>query len=326
LLEAHHALGTTCLSLAKFIEAKEHLEQGIILYSSQQHRAHAFLYGQDPGVACRRHLATVLWQLGYPKQALQRASEALSLAREIAHPPTLAGALFSSSGFYLQLREGRAAQERAEEMIACSEEQGASFMLASATIERGSALVAQGQIEEGVAQMVQAIADWQRSGGGVARLWIFSMLAEAYGKGGQVDNGLAVLAEALTFVEGTEEHYHEPELYRLKGELTLQLGTRDWGLGAGSSSPPASSLKPQVPSGVVKEAEECFFKAIDLAQKQQAKSLELRAAMSLARLWQQQGRTAEAWRMLSDIYGWFTEGFDTKDLQEAKALIEELSH
>jgi hypothetical protein len=114
----------------------------------------------------------------------------------------------------------------------------------------------------------------------------------------------------------------EAELYRLKGELTLQKGTRDWGLGTGSSSPQAQSLKPQVS----KEAEECFFKAIEIARKQQAKSLELRAMMSLSRLWRQQGKKTEAQQRLAEIYNWFTEGFDTKDLQEAKALLEELSH
>jgi class 3 adenylate cyclase/predicted ATPase len=350
LLEAYHALGTTCLSLAEFIAARAHLEQGIALYDPQQHRSHAFLYGQDPGVACRRHLANVLWQIGYPDQARKRDEEALTLARELAHPTTLAGALFSSSGRHLHLREGRVAQERAEEMITLVSAQGSSFMLASGTIEHGSSLVAQGKVEEGIRQMVQGIADWQRTGGGVARLWIFSMLAEAYGKVGQIDNGLAVLAEALTFVEKTEEHYHEPELYRLKGELTL----RQWKVESQKSQVPSPQpLTPNTRAEVEQEAEECFLKAIDVARRQQAKSLELRAVMSLARLWQRQAseqsakskaaragnteqesrnaqhvtraKLAEAHHMLAEIYGWFTEGFDTKDLQEAKALLAQLS-
>jgi predicted ATPase len=127
-------------------------------------------------------------------------------------------------------------------------------------------------------------------------------------------------------VDKTGERFYETELHRLKGELTLQqAGIRDWGLGTSSSSPQAPSLKPQVSKEVMREVEECFLKAIEIARRQSAKSLELRAAMSLSRLWHQQGKTREAHNMLADIYGWFTEGFGTKDLQEAKALLEELT-
>ncbi|MBM4256480.1 MAG: hypothetical protein FJ147_11375 [Deltaproteobacteria bacterium] len=146
----------------------------------------------------------------------------------------------------------------------------------------------------------------------------------AYGTVGQPEEGLLVLAEALATVEKNDEHFYEAELYRLKGELTL-AGARGWGLGVGSSSPQAPSLKPQFPRGVAQEAEGYFLKAIEIAQEQQAKSLELRAATSLAHFWQQQGKRTEAHKLLSNVYNWFTEGFDTKDLQEAKMLIEELA-
>ena len=132
------------------------------------------------------------------------------------------------------------------------------------------------------------------------------MLAEAYGKVGQTEEGLSLMAEALALVDKTGERYPEAELYRLKGELTLQ------------------STVPGPKSKVEEEAEACFLKALEIARKQQAKSLELRAVMSLSRLWQQQGKREEARQMLAEIYGWFTEGFDTKDLREAKALLEEL--
>jgi predicted ATPase len=115
-------------------------------------------------------------------------------------------------------------------------------------------------------------------------------------------------------------------LYRLKGELTLQLETRGWRLETSPSSPQASSLKPQVSREVEREAEACFLKAIEIARQQETKSLELRAVVSLSRLWRWQGKQAQAQKMLAEIYGWFSEGFDTKDLQEAKALLESLGH
>ncbi len=146
-----------------------------------------------------------------------------------------------------------------------------------------------------------------------------ALLAEAYGKAGQVEEGLTVLAEALAAVDKNGERMYEAELYRLKGELSLQSGVR---------SPKSEITSPQHPapsSQAEAEAESCFLKAVEIARQQQAKLLELRAVMSLSRLWQQQGKKAEARQMLVEIYGWFTEGFDTKDLQEAKALLEELA-
>jgi predicted ATPase len=165
-----------------------------------------------------------------------------------------------------------------------------------------------GQAEEGLAQIRQGLATCQAIGAGLNQSYHLALLAEAYGKAGQTEDGLATLAEALTVVDKTEERFYEAELYRLKGELTL-----------------AQSSVQSLASSVQKEAEECFWKAIEIARKQQAKSLELRAVMSLARLWQQQGKKDNARQMLAEIYGWFTEGFDTKDLQEAKVLLQQLA-
>jgi predicted ATPase len=175
---------------------------------------------------------------------------------------------------------------------------------------RGWALAEQGQGKEGISQIRQGLIDYQATGAELFRPHHLALLAEAYQKNGQVEEGLATLAEALAFVDRTGERFYEAELYRIKGELTL----------AQSSVTDPRLLVPD-PQG---EAEACFLKAIEIAQKQQAKSLELRAATSLARLWQQQSKQKEAHQLLSTIYGWFTEGFDTKDLQEAKALLEEL--
>jgi predicted ATPase len=245
------------------------------------------------------------------------------------------------AGWLRQLRqEGQAAQEQIEAVMALCREQGFLYWLAVATVARGGALVQQGQEEEGIVQICQGLAAWQAIGAELNRPSFLAMLAEAYGKVGQTIEGLTALAEALAVVDKTGERWYEAELHRLKGELTLQKGTRDLGLGTGPASSQAPSLKPLVPSEVAREAEEYFLKVIEISRKQHARSLELRATMSLVRLRQHQAahygsrntqhvtrhKLAEAHKMLSEIYNWFTEGFDTKDLQEAKALIEELSH
>jgi predicted ATPase len=164
--------------------------------------------------------------------------------------------------------------------------------------------VTQGQAEEGMTQLRQGLAAWQATGARGAGPYYLAWLAEAYGKGGQAEEGLRVLPEALALVNAGGERRHEAELYRLKGELLLhaECGVQHAAL----------------------SAEECFQQALTVARHQQAKSLELRAATSLARLWQRQGKRAEAHQLLADVYGWFTEGFDTADLQEAKALLEDL--
>jgi predicted ATPase len=163
----------------------------------------------------------------------------------------------------------------------------------------------QGQEENGIQQIQQCLAALRATGIEYRLPSSLALLAEAYGKTRQVEDGLAAVAEALAFVDKTGQRISESELYRIKGQLTLQ------------SQVGSHKLK-------VEEAEACFLKALAVARKQQAKSLELRAVTSLSRLWQQQGKKDEARQMLAEIYGWFTEGFDTKDLQEAKALLEEL--
>jgi predicted ATPase len=204
-------------------------------------------------------------------------------------------------------REGQAAQESAEALITLSTEQGFAQWVVDGTTLRVWALTEQGKGEEWIAQLHQSLAALQAMRTECERTYWLALLAEAHGKVGEAEQGLAVLVEARAQVEKTGERFYEAELYRLKGTLTLQS-------------------KIQGPTSIVEaKAEECFWKAIEIAQKQQAKSLELRASTSLAHLWQQQGKTTEALRMLSEVYGWFTEGFDTKELQEAKALLEELT-
>jgi TOMM system kinase/cyclase fusion protein len=321
LLEAHVALGNTLVWLGEFAPAHAHLEQGIALYNPQQHRSHIFLYGHDPGAWCLGFAAWALWHLGYPDQALTRSHEALTLAQGASHPRILANALGYAAELHQLRREVQATQELAEAEMLLSREHGFMFFLAEATCFRGWALAEQGQGEEGIAQIRQGLAAWRATGAEIKWTYYLTLLAEAYGKAGHVDKGLTVLAEALTILDKSGERRWEAELYRLYGELSLHIGEADTGR-AGDKHILSDSSMPRVP---VSSPQEAFQKAVDIARKQQARSLELRAAMSLSQLWQQQGRGAEARQLLGEIYGWFTEGFDTADLQEAKALLETLS-
>jgi predicted ATPase len=228
------------------------------------------------------------------------------LAHELAHPHTLVFALLIAA-YCSQFRyEAPAVREHAEALLTLAAEQGFTFRAMPATILRGWALAAAGQLEEGIGRMQEGLAKaWAAATEVCAPYWL-ALLAETYGKRGQSEEGLATLAEALAMVRRTGEQWYEAELYRLTGTLTLQ------------SPVPGSTSH-------VEEAEACFLKAIEIARRQQAKSLELRAVMSVSRLWQQQGKREEARELLAELYGWFTEGFDTKDLQEAKELLEELS-
>jgi predicted ATPase len=279
-------------------------------------------------MACVSYTAVVLWSLGYLDQALRRSHEALALAQELAHPHSLAYALGNALSLYLRCREGQAVKERAEALVALSTEHKFPYWLAIGTIAQGWALAEQGQEEEGIAQLCQGLAAYWATGAEAGRPGHLALLAEAYGKAGQIEEGLSVLAEALATVDKTGERSYEAELYRLKGELLLaQEGSRLQAIGhRGKTEEAEEGLRLQAIDyrERTKEAEKCFWTAIEIARRQQAKSLELRATVSLARLWQQQGKKKQARQMLAEIYGWFTEGFDTADLKDAKALLAEL--
>jgi len=301
LLGAHLPLGNTLYPLGALAAAHTHYAQGIALYDSQQHRASAFLYGEDLGVYCRSFSAYTLWLLGSPDQALARSQEALTLAQQVAYPFSLCQTLSAAAQFHQFRREGYAAQECAEASIHLALEQGFPLYTARGTVLRGWALVQQGQTQAGIEQIHQGLRALRATGAALGRPSHLALLAEAHGTIGEPETGLAVLTEALTLVETTDERWWEAELHRLKGALLLQQSSSNQ-----------------------TEAEACFHHAIRIAQNQQAKSFELRAATSLARLWHQQGKRDEARQVLGDVYGWFTEGFDTADLKEAKALLDEL--
>jgi predicted ATPase len=308
-LEAHRALGTTLFFQGELSPASAHLEQGITFYAPQQHRSLVFLYGQDPKVTCLSYVAWALWLLGYPDQALRRSQEALSLAQELAHPFTLAFALQWAGTLHRFRREGQATQERVEALMALAREQGFVQRLAGGTLLQGWVLAVQGARTEGIVEMRQSLATYQAIGAGTGQTDSLALLAEVYGQTGQTAAGLAVIADAFSMVDKQGERFCEAELYRLKGELLLQSGDRS-----------LASRSQTLDAG----AEDCFQQALDVARRQQAKSLELRAAVSLSRLWQRLGKRAAARQVLAEVYGWFTEGFDTADLQEARALLEAL--
>ena len=303
LLEAHFTMGNVLFTLGEFTPARTHVEHGSALYDARQHHSLAFSYGSyDPGVACLCYTAWVLWMLGYPEQALQRSQEAMTLAHDLSHPFSLVYALLFTAMHHQLRQEGRVVQERVEAAIALSTEHGFPFWLAQSTLFRGWALAEQGHRAKGIRQIREGLAAWQATGSEIFRSYFLAVLAEAYGTDGQIAEGLSAAAEALVFVEKTEERFYEAELYRLQGELLLQHS-------------PNNSL----------DAETCFKKAIAIAQHQQAKSWELRTATSLARLWQEQGKRVEARELLAPVYDWFTEGFDTRDLIDAKTLLDALA-
>jgi tetratricopeptide (TPR) repeat protein len=303
LVALHHwHLGYLLFGLGEYTTARAHLDQVISFYRPREHH-HSFVFvrGSDAGVSALAYDACCLWCLGYPEQALKRSQEALSLARELDHPFSLADVLCFAGCVINGLR--RDAQElkvHAEELERLSEELGFLSFSPTGTCYRGEALAMLGQVQEGIEHIRAGMAARQLVSVHCYFSGILGALAEAQGKAGQPEEGLATLAGALAQLESTDERYCEAELYRQRAELLRMQGEDA-------------------------EAEASLLHAIEVARRQQAKSWELRATTSLCRVWQAQGRTDEAGQMLAEIYAWFTEGFDTPDLQEARALLEELS-
>ncbi len=301
-LQAHHAQWGTLLDLGEFGAVLEHTKQGIALYGRQEHHTQAYLFGgHDPCVCAQGHAALTLWLLGYPDQGVERSLDALTLAEELSHPISMAHALSNALKFRLYRREVGAVQERVDTFLALSTEQNFVDYLALGTFMHGWAQAQNGQSEAGVAEMRQGIATTRAAGKGSEEANLLGALAETLGKTGAAEEGLRLLNEALAAGIDSGMTYWDAELHRLKGELLL------------SNSAENSA-----------EAEVSYNQAIVVASRQQAKSLELRAATSLARLWQGQGKHAEARELLEPVYDWFSEGFDTPDLIEANELLNAL--
>jgi predicted ATPase len=301
LLVAHNVLQQPLFHLGELAEARRHQEQGLALYDRQQHRTLTAVYGEDPGVGCLAYRAATLWHLGYPEQALQSVQASLSLAEELANPFNVAQALYYGAFTHQCRREPQRVEELAGALAEVCREQGFALLLAGARVLGGWSLAAQGRTDEGIRQMRQGLADWQATGAVSHRPYHLTLLAEALAREGQVQDALTALAEALALSSASGERFMEAELYRFRGEWLLASAdarAETWGA-----------------------AEACFRQALEVARAHQGKSLELRAVLSLGRLYREQGRQAEARPLLAQTYRWFTEGFDTPDLQEAKALL-----
>jgi class 3 adenylate cyclase/tetratricopeptide (TPR) repeat protein len=297
----HHNVGQIFFWMGQLMPAQTHLELSLSLYDP----GHTGPFIEcDLAVRDLCFLGWHSWFLGFPDQALDKSQHTLSLARQLSHPYTLA---FAANGyaFISNLRgTGELALESATEGIQLATEHGFPHLLAGLIFNRGEALALRGQPEEGIAEMRKGIDSWRACGFGTMLTVLTAPLVRAYGMCGQVDKAFAALAEATALVENIGERLYEAELYRLKGELTLK--------------------GPDGTNSQVEEAEKYFRQAIEVARRQSAKSWELRATTSLARLLAEQGRRREACSMLAEIYNWFTEGFDTADLKDAKALLDEL--
>jgi class 3 adenylate cyclase/predicted ATPase len=300
-LEAHDALAGILTFLGEYPAARMHCEQGIALTDPTAQRALALRHGEAPGVMCLLHAALTLWCLGYPTQAVQRSQEAMALAQELAHPYSQVLVQHFATWLHHRRREVLAVQAQGDALAALATAHGFPLWAAFGTYWQGWALAMQSQSETGLVQIYQGMEAVLATGNTLSRPFCLVLLAEAAEHAGQVAEGLRLLAEALTAFEASRRGDMLTEAYRLQGELLLRQSVPD-----------------------APQAEVCFQQALTIARRQQAKSWELRAAMSLSRLWQQQGKRAAAHELLAPVYGWFTEGFDTVDLQEAKVLLAEL--
>jgi predicted ATPase/DNA-binding winged helix-turn-helix (wHTH) protein len=326
-VEAHAALGQTLCIQGELILAREHLQQVVVVDEPQHHTAMAFRFGYDPVVYARVMEGWTLWLLGYPEQALRHSQDTLTRARAQAHPFTLALTLVTAAVVHQLRQEADATLEHVQASLALSTQHGFPYLGAIATVRYGWGLARLGQVDEGIAHMRQGLAAVRATGTELSQPYHLALLAEAYGRGGQIEAGLCALEEALVVADQHAERLYEAELQRLKGELLLRKRMTAGFIPAPTAleNGPSSRVGAASQLSLQTQAQACFQTALDLARRQQAKSLELRAATSLSRLWQRQGKRQEAYDLLTPIYGWFTEGFDTADLQEAKALLDELS-
>jgi DNA-binding winged helix-turn-helix (wHTH) protein/predicted ATPase len=297
LLGAHNTVGMAAFYTGDFVAALHHLERGLDVYDPRKHGAGlspAYWGGHDSGVSCGLHSAWALWVLGHPTRASARMRDALAWAREGAYLFTLANASHFAATFYECLRDADAVRTLVDSGVLQSPEHGFELLTILAAMHRGWS---RGDVEE----MRSGVLAFRDHAGGIGLPTFLGFVAEAYEKLGRAEDGLAIVRDALAMSKESGSTYWDAELERLRGTLLLRRRRAS-----------------------ADEAESCFRGAIEIAQRQRAKSLELRAATSLGRLWQRQKRTDEARVLLSDVYGWFDEGFETADLRDATTLLEQL--
>jgi predicted ATPase len=315
-LGAHNLAGLVLFYRGEFVAALGHFEQAMKIYDPEQHspnRLRGFSVDHDPGVSCAAHTAMTLMMLGYQDRAAASMRDCLGYARAIDHPLSLAMAYNFAATFHQYRRETGVVQELEDVRLEYATKHDFDLFLMLGEIYRGWLLAEDGREEEGAARIQQGLAVYQAIGAELGRPTFLGILADVCGALGRFDVAQPAIAEALDLGERTGLHYWDAELHRLKGTLVVRS--------AASSRSPAR--KPGR-SSAERDAESCFVEAIAIARRQQAKSCELRAAMSLSRLWHGQGKTRQAHALLSEVYGWFTEGFETPDLIDARALLAQL--
>jgi predicted ATPase len=302
--------------------ARENLERSLARHDPSHQGAYVSYDTTQPAISCLSHLSWALWYGGFPDQALERSREALAAAQELSHPYSQGYAQNFAAVLHCLRREPQDTRARAEEAIALANDHGFPFWAAMGSVLRSWALIQQGRGEDALAAMQQGLDAFERIGASLGRAAFLTLLAESHAKLGRPDEGLRVLAEALAVARATGERLFESEIYRLQGELTLQQSSRNGRADAGARG---SASKAPAARAARQEAEESLLNAMEIAAAQHLKPVELRAAVSLSRLWRQQKRSAEAQALLSRLCASFSEGFETHELQEARRLLRELA-
>jgi predicted ATPase len=302
LIVGHRLMGTSLCCTGDPEKGRAHLDRALALYDPAKHRLLATRFGQDLRVVILSYQSLTSWSLGYPDAAVVYSDQALKEAREIGHAVTMIYALWHASMTQTVCRDYAKASALLDEAIALADEKGASFWKPLATVGRGSVLALTGDASKAIQVITSATTAYRSTGARVVLPLYLSSLAWAQAELGQFDDAWRCINEATTAIQTTKETWHEAEVNRMAGEIAFKPLERD-----------------------AAKAEAYFERALAVARQQQARSWELRAATSMARLWRDQGRREEACELLAPVYGWFTEGFDTLDLKEAKALLDELA-
>jgi class 3 adenylate cyclase/predicted ATPase len=298
----HRLMGSSLMLTGDIAEGRAHYDQALALYDPAAHRPLATRFGQDAGVAILSYRSLALWSLGYPDAALADSDRNISDAREIGQAATLMASLDYTTLTLIHCGKYALANARADEVVALAEEKGSTFWKAMGMMNQGCVLALTGRASDAAHSITSGITAWRSTGARVFVPLYLSYLTRAYADLGRFNDAWRCIGEAITAVETTKERWWEAEVNRVAGEIALMSPERDVG-----------------------KAKAYFERALAIARQQQAKSWELRASMSLARLWRDRGKAQEARELLAPVYGWFTEGFDTRDLKEAKALLEELA-
>jgi predicted ATPase len=302
ILVAHRIMGHSLVATGELNKARAYYDAGIALYNPDEHQPLATRFGQDVRVTILSWRSLALWLLGYPEAALRDADDAVKYGREIGQAASVMFALYMTAIVHILSGNYSLATAQARELVALGQEKGALLWKASGMMYEGCVLAATGRAAQAVEMLTTGNIAYRSTGSTVILSWMLSHLAKSYSELGKFDDAWLCIREVITTIETTNERWFQAEAHRIAGEIVLNSNEAD-----------------------VRKAETYFEQALTVAREQEAKSWELRAAMSLARLWRSQGKPQQARELLAPVYGWFTEGFDTRDLKEAKALLDVLT-